>query len=306
MTDQVNRREFLGRSASTALAAAGAAVLATSARADETAKPSNGGKLKKAVLWAMLPEKLPIADRFKLAVDVGFEGVEAETTADKKVVDEMRTAAEKAGIPIHSVMNMGHWQSPLSSGDREVVQQSVEAMKVSIDNAKAWGADTVLLVPGVVNAETRYKDAYERSQKVIREEVLPAARAAGVTVAVENVWNKFLLSPLEFARYVDEFKDERLGAYFDIGNNVLYGFPQDWILTLGPRIKKMHLKDFKRAKMSNNPWVPLREGDIDWPAVRKAIGEIGYSGFLTAELPGGDEAYLREVAKRIDLIFEGK
>lgn len=297
MAESLKRREFIGRSAAVA------AGLAAGVRADEPAKAPAGGKLKKAVLWSMLPDKLSIAERFKLAANVGFEGVEAQTTEDTKVVEEMREAAGKAGIPIHSVMNMGHWQNPLTSDKPEVVQKSVEMLKISLGNAKAWKSETVLLVPGVVNAETRYKDAYARAQKVIREEVIPAARAAGVTVAIENVWNKFLLSPLEFARFVDECQDERLGAYFDIGNNVQYGFPEDWILTLGKRIKRMHLKDFKRG---TNKFVDLREGDVDWPAVRKAITEIGYSGFLTVELPGGDEAYLRDVARRVDLIFEGK
>src|SRR5690606_13295566 len=216
--------------------------------------------LKKALLWAMLPSKMSITDRFKLAADLGFDGIEGQTVTNEKIVDEMRTAAEKAGIPIHSVMNSAHWQNPLSSANREVVEKSVEGLKTSIRNAKAWGADAVLLVPAVVNPETRYQDAYTRSQKVIREEVLPFAREAGVIIAIENVWNKFLLSPLEFARYIDEFKDPHLQAYFDIGNNVLYGYPEDWILTLGKRTKKMHLKDFKRANMGSNPWVPLRDG----------------------------------------------
>jgi len=301
MLERVNRREFLSQSAAVAVAASGAAALAVTARAADATPPA--GKLKKGVLWSMLPGGMSIADRFKLAADVGFDGVEAHTTEDERVVAEMLEGAKKANIPIHSVMNMGHWQNPLSSDKPEVVRKSVEALKVSIRNARAWGAQTVLLVPAVVNAETRYRDAYTRSQKVIREEVLPAAREAGVIIAVENVWNKFLLSPLEFARYVDEFKDAHLAAYFDIGNNVQYAFPEDWILTLGPRIKRMHLKDFKR---STNKFVPLREGDIDWPAVRKAIDQIGYSGFLTAELGGGDETYLREVAHRIDLILAGK
>lgn len=301
MAGSINRREFLSHGTATACAALGAAGLARAAQQAET--PARGGKLKKALLWGMLPGKMSIADRFKLAADLGFDGIEAQTVHDEKTVDQMRVAADKAGIPIHSVMNMGHWQNPLSSDKPEVVAKSVETMKVSLRNAKAFGADTVLLVPAVVNPQTRYQDAYTRSQKVIREEILPAYREAGVVIGIENVWNKFLLSPLEFARYIDEFKDPHVQAYFDIGNYVQYAYPEDWILTLGPRIKKMHLKDFKR---STNQFVPLREGDVDWPAVRKAIDKIGYSGFLTAELPGGDEAYLKEVGRRIDLIFEGK
>jgi L-ribulose-5-phosphate 3-epimerase len=301
MHGKSSRRAFLEHSASAAGAALGLAGLARAIPAAE-GRPTGGG-LKKGVLWAMLPGKMAVADRFKLAADAGFEGVEAPTTQDEKTVEEMRAAATKAGIPIHSVMNMGHWSHPLSSPDPAVAKSGIELIKISVGNAKAWGADTVLLVPAVVTPETRYQDAYTRSQKVIREQVLPMAREVGVTVCIENVWNKFLLSPLEFARYIDAFKDGHVAAYFDVGNVVQYGYPEDWILTLGPRIRKMHVKDFKRK---GNEWKPLREGDVDWPAVRKALADIGYSGFLTAELPGGDEPYLREVARRMDLIIEGK
>ena len=313
MSESVSRREFLGQSTATLAAAsaagagwiAGAGILSRvpAAAAQAAGDRSTGGKLKKALLWSMLPGKMSIADRFKLTADLGFEGIEAMTVEDQKVEEEMRVAADKAGIPIHSVMNMGHWQNPLSSDKPEVVAKGLQAMRTSLRNAKAFGADTVLLVPAVVNPETRYQDAYTRSQKVIREELLPAYREAGVVIGIENVWNKFLLSPLEFARYIDELQDPHVRAYFDIGNNVQYAYPEDWLLTLGPRIKKLHLKHFKR---SNNQFVPLREGDVNWPVVRKAIDQIGYEGFLTAELPGGDEAYLREVGKRIDLIIAGK
>jgi L-ribulose-5-phosphate 3-epimerase len=303
MSEFVSRRAFLGQSTAALAAAgvAGAGILSPAGAESLSRTPA--GKLKKALLWSMLPDKISIADRFKLTADLGFDGIEAMTVEDQKVEEEMRAAADKTGIPIHSVMNMGHWQNPLSSDKPEAVAKGVQAMKVSLRNAKAFGADTVLLVPAVVNPATRYQDAYTRSQKVIREEVLPAYREAGVAIGVENVWNKFLLSPLEFARYIDEFQDPHVQAYFDIGNIVQYGYPEDWILTLGPRIKKLHLKDFKR---SSNRFVALREGDVNWPVVRKAIDQIGYGGFLTAELAGGDEAYLREVAKRIDLILEGK
>jgi len=124
-----------------------------------------------------------------------------------------------------------------------------------------------------------------------------------VIIAVEEVWNKFLLSLIEFAKYVDEFNSPWVRAYFDVGNVVLFGYPQDWIRTLGRRIVKFHLKDFK---FETKQWVPLREGSIDWPEVRKAIGEIGFSGYLTVELPGGDAAYLREVSARVDKILAGE
>ena len=123
-------------------------------------------------------------------------------------------------------------------------------------------------------------------------------------IAVEEVWNKFLLSPLEFARYIDEFKSPWVKAWFDVGNVVLYGYPQDWIRTLGKRIVELHLKDFKRLE-DGYKWVNLGDGDIDWPEVRKALAEIGYSGAATTELEGGDEAYLRDVSKRVDRLALG-
>ncbi len=165
----------------------------------------------------------------------------------------------------------------------------------------------MLLVPAVVNAQTRYKDAYTRSQKQIRE-LLPLAAELKVIIAVEEVWNKFLLSPLEFARYVDEFKSPWLRSYFDVGNVVLYGYPQDWIRTLGKRIFKVHLKDFKMGKgwkPVTAEFVNLGDGDVNWPEVRAALGEVGYSGTVLAELDAGDLAYLTDVRKRIDRLVLG-
>ena len=179
----------------------------------------------------------------------------------------------------------------------------MKGMETSLHNAKLWGADTVLLVPAVVNPETSYKDAWTRSQQQIRK-LIPLAQELKVVIAIEEVWNKFLLSPLEFAKYVDEFKSPWVKAYFDVGNVVLYGYPQDWIHTLGDRIAKLHIKDF-RFKNRQAEFVPLREGDIDWKAIHRALGEIGYKGTATVELPGGDKDYLQEVSKRFDLILTG-
>jgi len=259
------------------------------------------------LVWGMLPEKLSIADRFKLAADAGFRTVEGYTTEDEKTAEEIKKAAESSQIRITSVMNEAHWKYPLSSADPEVVKKSMDGMKISLRNAKLWGADAVLLVPAVVNAEIRYQDAWTRSQKHIRE-LIPLAKELKVIIAVEEVWNKFLLSPLEFARYVDEFKSPWVRAYFDVGNVVIHGFPQDWIRTLGKRIVKVHLKDFKMGKGWNPvtaQFVNLGEGDIDWPAVRAALGEVGYSGVVTAELAGGDLAYLTDVRKRIERLVLG-
>ncbi|HZT32347.1 MAG TPA: sugar phosphate isomerase/epimerase family protein [Bryobacteraceae bacterium] len=264
-----------------------------------------GGKLpiRKAVLVSMLPKELSYADRFRMAVDAGFEQVECQTITDEREAEEIKKASEAAKLPIHSVMNMAHWKYPLSSPDPAVVAESMQGMETSLRNAHLWGAQTVLLVPAVVTPETSYKQAWGRSQKQIRK-LLPLAEQLKVIIAVEEVWNKFLQSPLEFATYVDQFQSPWLKAYFDVGNVVINGYPQDWIRTLNHRIVKLHLKDFKFARRVAE-FVPLREGEIDWKEVHKALGEIGYQGSATVELPGGDAAYLKEVNRRVDLILTG-
>lgn len=293
----MNRRDFVK-------AAGAAAALAPAAASAAARLP-----IRKAVLVSMLPKELNYKDKFQVAKDTGFEAVECQTIEGAAEEAEIRKASEQTGVPIHSVMNMAHWKYPLSSADAATVAASVAGMKTSIRNAAAWGAETVLLVPAVVNDQTSYADAWKRSQEQIRK-LVPVAEKAKVIIAVEEVWNKFLLSPLEFARYVDEFKSPWVKAYFDVGNVVLYGYPQDWIRTLGPRIVKLHLKDFQfkqdpTIKKSVADWVPLREGQIDWKAIHAALAAVGFRGTATVELSGGDAAYLKEVSRRVDLILEG-
>jgi hexulose-6-phosphate isomerase len=239
--------------------------------------------------------------------EAGFDAIEMQTISKPEEAAEIREASQKTGLRIHSVMNMDHWRLPLSSADPDVVTRSVQGMETSLKNAALWGAETVLLVPAVVDAQTSYRDAYTRSQRVIRERLIPAARDAKVVIAVEEVWNKFLLSPLEFAKYVDEFESPFVRAYFDVGNVVLYGFPQDWIRTLGPRIAKLHLKDFHLDRREGRfTWNAIGEGDIDWPEVRKALSDVGYKGYATTEVNGGDAAYLKDLATRVDRFIGGQ
>ena len=289
----MTRRDFMAAAALPALASIPTAITAASTRLP----------IRKAVLFEMLPKSLSIADRFKLARDTGFEATECPTTPDQRTADEIKKASESARLPIHSVMNMAHWKYPLSSADPAVVAESVKGMETSLRNAHFWGAETVLLVPAVVNPQTSYQDAWTRSQQQIRK-LIPMAEELKVIIAVEEVWNKFLLSPLEYAKYIDEFRSPWVRSYFDVGNVALTGYPQDWIRTVGPRIAKLHIKDFRFRKMLAE-FVPLRDGDIDWLEVHKALGEIGYHGTATVELEGGDEAYLREVNRRFELILSG-
>ena len=257
--------------------------------------------IKKGLVFDMVPANLSYADRFKLVRDAGFEVVQALTEPDEQKAGAMKQAADAASIRIDSVMNVDHWQYPLSSSDPAVVEKSLAGMRTSLHNAKLWGSDVVLLVPAVVNPQTSYRDAWTRSQAQIRK-LMPLAEELKVVIAIEEVWNRFLLSPLEMVQYIGEFHSPWVQAWFDVGNVVLYGYPQDWIRTLGKRIVKVHLKDFKR-KEDGYSWVNLGDGDVDWPAVRQAFADVGYTGSAIAELEQGDETYLRDVSRRIDRLL---
>ncbi|MGH9403199.1 MAG: sugar phosphate isomerase/epimerase family protein [Terriglobia bacterium] len=306
MTTHSSRRDFLKTSLGAACAAgvAGLAAAAPAARPLRASSSGDAARMKKGVLVDMLPKQLSYLDRFRMAREVGFEVLQANTTPDPREAAAIKEAAEKAGIPIDSVMNMDHWKYPLSSSDPAVVEKSLAGMRTSLHNAKLWGAHCVLLVPAVVNEQTSYHDAWVRSQAQIRK-LIPLAQELRVVIGLEEVWNKFLLSPLEFARYVDEFKSPWIGAWFDVGNVVLYGYPQDWIRTLGHRIVDVHVKGFKRAGNCYE-WVNIGDGDIDWPEVRKAFAEIGYHGPAITELKAGDEAYLRDVSNRVSKYVLGE
>lgn len=286
----MNRRKFL----------AATAAMSAAAQAQAQSKLP----IQKGVIESMIqPKDAPMADRFQIAKDAGFECIEAHTEEDPARAKEMLKASEKTGMRIHSVMNSAHWKFPLSSSDPQVVAQSMKGMETSLQNAAMWGSDTVLLVPAVVNPDTMYRDAWTRSQTQIKK-LIPLAEKLKVVIAVEEVWNKFLLSPMEFATYVDSFKSPWVKAYFDVGNVVLFGYPQDWIRTLGNRIVKVHLKDFKFEKRQAE-FVPLREGEINWKEVHKALAEIGFKDAATVEVRGGDKAALTEIARRVDLILAG-
>jgi len=302
-----DRRAFL--KSITAAAVAGTVRPAFAAQSS-TAQKTASTTIHKSTLISMLPKALSYADRFAMARDAGFEAVEMQTITKDDEAAEIKEAAKKSGLRVHSVMNMDHWRLPISSSDPEVVSGSVKGMETSLRNAALWGADTVLLVPAVVDAKTSYKDAWTRSQRVIRERLLPMARDLKVIIAVEEVWNKFLLSPIEFAKYVDEFDSPWVKAYFDVGNVVFYGFPQDWIRTLGPRIAKVHLKDFKLDRQNGQfTWPNIGEGDIDWPEVRRAFADINYNGYMTTELSRGNgdpASYLKDVSARLDRFLAGE
>jgi Sugar phosphate isomerases/epimerases len=303
MAKDITRRELL-------VAGTAAAITAPAATA---ATPASGTPAfaeegpKKAVIFSMLPGSLSIEDRMKLARDCGFHGVESSPVTNPAEAERMRAAAEKAGICVHSVI-YGGWDPPLTHPDPAKQEQSFKNAVAALHSAKNMGADDILLVPGVVNAETRYVDAYKRSQEHIRR-LIPVAEELKVLICVEEVWNNFLLSPMEYAAYIDSFKSRWVHSYFDVGNVVAFAWPEDWIRTVGKRIRKVHIKDYKGGPglfgSRNGNFVNIRDGSINWPEVRKAFAEVGYTGFMTLELGGGDEAYLRDLSSRFDKILAG-
>lgn len=295
MANDMSRRELL---------ATGAAVAVSSA-AGATNAPQDGPK--KAVIFGMLPGNLSIEDRMKLAADCGFHGVESSPIGDAAECERMRIAAEKAGIRVHSVI-YGGWDPPLTHPDPAKQEKSFQNAVAALHSAKNMGADDILLVPGVVDKNTRYVDAYKRSQEHIRR-LIPVAEELKTFICVEEVWNNFLLSPMEYSAYIDSFKSPWVKSYFDVGNVVAFAWPEDWIRTVGKRIKKVHIKDYKGGPglfgSRGGNFVNIRDGSINWPEVRKAFAEVGYTGFMTLELGGGDEAYLRDLSARFDKILAG-
>ena len=287
----MTRREILSQAGALAALAAGATQRGSAQQ----------GQIKPSVLITMLPRDLSYLERFQLAVDIGFREMEVRTVDQDTEAREIKEAADKAGLRIHSVMNMRHWDHPLSSPDPKDVESSLEGMRMSLRQAKLYGADAVLLVPAVVREDTTYEQAWERSREQVRK-LLPEAEKLNVIIAMEEVWNKFLLTPRDFVQYVDEFKHPLVKAYFDVGNIVHYGVPQHWIRALGNRIVKVHLKDYSRR----NGFVDLGDGDVNWPEVSKAFADVGYAGAATVELRGGDRAYLTDVYQRVNRLLELK
>lgn len=256
-------------------------------------------------MWATVGLKGSVLEKMQAIKAAGFDGVEMMSHMDQ---DEVLKARDATGLVIPSVCGAHHWAKPLSHPDPKVREEGLEALKQTLRDGKRYGATSILLVPAVVNKEVTYQEAYERSQAEIRK-ALPLAEELGVKIAVENVWNHFLLSPLEAARYIDEFKSPAIGWHFDIGNVITYGWPEQWIRILGKRIQKLHIKEFSRKQRDNEGlWkgfqVPFLKGDNDWPSVMKALDDIGYHGWGIAEQGGGDSLDgLKELSSGMTRIF---
>lgn len=306
----MNRKNFI-RTASLLTGASVMSAPLMTAKAAQTGSDQNNqaGKvtLKKGLGFGMIREDLSLTDKFKLVKDLGFDGVELNSPVDFKI-SEVLEAKEKSGIELPSVVNKDHWQKPLSDPNPEVREECIKSVAKSLEEVKEFGGNTVLVVPGVVNENVSYEQAYITALDSFRK-LIPYAEKTGMQIAVENVWNNFLLSPLEAKQFVDEINHPLIGWYFDIGNILRYGWPEHWIKTLNNRIMKLHIKEFSREIMNEEGLrkgfsVELLEGDNNWPVVMKTISEINHrGGWLTAEVSGGDRNRLKDVSERMDKII---
>lgn len=313
----MNRREFL---ATTAAAVAGGAIAAAQPAttkpapgAASDAKPARAKRtLKKAVMIGMVQEGSTFEDKLKILKDAGFQGVEGDSPDHPWTVDEMKAAQEKVGLKVHGLVDSQHWRVYLNAPDQKAQDEAVRALETCLREGQKLGCTSILLVPGVVNSKLRYDDCWKLSQQNIRR-VLPLAKETGVKIAVENVWNGFIMSPMEAARYVDELNDPMVGWHFDIGNVINFGWPDQWVRILGKRLLKLHIKDFSRKKRDEEGlWkgfgVELGQGDAGWASVMAALDEVGYStdpagNWATAEVGGGDAKRLKQVSEQMDALF---
>ena len=293
--DRLKRRDFLQQGGAV-VAATGLASLGTMNLTADDHRP--GKRFKKAVKIDMVKIDGSLIDKLKLLKELGFDGVELNSPGGPSPEEAAKAQAE-SGLPVHGAVDSIHWRQRLSDPDPEVRAQGVRGLKTAIEMSKAYGGSSVLLVPGRVTEDASYDQCWKRSIAEIRK-VLPLAEELGIHVLIENVWNDFLTRPQQMADFLDEIDSKMVGAYFDVGNTVRYSPPHEWIPILGKRIVKLDIKDYSHKTRFE---AKLLEGDVQWTKVMAALGKIGYSGWATAEIPGGARARLAEIAMRMDKIF---
>lgn len=295
----MNRRQFTKKTVLTA-------AMITSLPMAGLSNPINGRGIRKGIMWGTIGVGETIAEKFQAAKQAGFDGVEPMSHLNRAEVLE---AAKKTGLEIPSVCGALHWEYPLSHPDPSVREQGVKALIHTIEDADYYGADTILLVPGRVSEEVTYDECWDRSVQEIKK-VIPVAEKYNMVIGIENVWNNFLLSPLEAARYIDQFGSNLIKFYFDCGNIRLYGWPEQWIRILGDRIAKIHIKEYSLELAESQGRrtgfrVDLLEGDVDWPAVMKAIDHIGYNDWAITEQSGGNTPEgLADLVVRLEKILK--
>ena len=300
-TDGVNRRTFL------AAGAAAAAALPASPQSP---------RFIKSICSVMFPNGMALPDKFKQAKNAGFEAIElrfGDEVSPSLTTDEVKRlgdAAHEAGVQIASMWVSGAFRSnPINSQDRTVRARSLEGLKTAIEFATHLHCGALLLYLCRLGDGPKLVFGYEDTWNRVSAELpkaIPWAQEAKVVLTPENVWNKFILSPLEMRTFVDQFHSPWLQTHFDVGNVMQYGYPQDWILTLGPRIKRVHFKDYKLSnRTEQGHFADLLEGDVDWKAVMAALVKVGYRGFISPEIgyEASDPEKPRKVSDALDKIL---
>ena len=262
------------------------------------------------------PEGTSLEKVFEYSSKAGFDAVELNLYPVGGVGLTMDTTPQEAeaivklassySLQLRSISTGLLWQTPLSSPDEAVREKGKEVILKQLALADAMGIDTILIVPGSVGKEVTYDQCYKRSQEALSKVVGEAERLK-INIGIENVWNKFLMSPLEMARYIDELGSKYVRAYFDVGNVLQFGFPEQWIRILGDRICKVHVKDFSTQVGNITGFVPLLAGDVDWPAVISSLEEIGYNDVITAELSAyaiNPYQLAEDTSRHMDVIIE--
>lgn len=262
-----------------------------------------------------LEAKRPIAEAMQEAKDLGFDAIELAVASQGVLTHNTTQAqcqdiiadADKIGIEISSVASSESWNCSPSANDPDVRKKIIDFTGKALQVAGWLGVDAYLFVPGAVDvfflpdAEViPYDVCYQRAKEAVSQ-LVPVAEKTGVAIGIENVWNKFLLSPLEMRDFIDSFGTDMVGAYFDVGNVLLTGYPEQWIKILGSRIKRVHIKDFKLSVGTVEGFVDLLEGDVDFEAVKKALAEVGYDSYVTSEMlpfvPGRPEKTAQAMKK---------
>ena len=240
--------------------------------------------LRKSIMWGTVGLEGSVLDKCKAIKAAGYEGIEPNSHMDR---NEVIDALKATGLKASSVCNNKHWQLLLSHADEAVRRQGIEAQIVAMEDAQAYGTDAVLLVPGRVDENTSYEDCWNRSTACIKE-LAPVAEKMKIKICVENVWNNFLLSPMEMRMYLNQFNSPYIVSYFDCGNILVYGWPEHWIATLGKQIGRIHIKEFSREIADKQGrWagfgVSLTEGNVRWKEVMAEIRKHYTGGWLTTE-----------------------
>jgi hexulose-6-phosphate isomerase len=281
--------------------------------------------MKKAIsTWSFYGD-WDLKQKMVLARDAGFTGFEPELSEDGNLTldgdlaswQKVRSIADEVGIELSGLATGLYWGANGASKDAKIRAKAAHILERQIRCAQAIGVDSILVVPAAVGVDfipdcevVPYDIAYQRATELIKN-ALPIAREAGITISVENVWNKFLLSPLEMKAFLEQFDDAHVGLYFDAGNTLANGYPEHWIKILGKHIIRVHFKDYRRNVGSADGFVDLLSGDINWDRVITALKEVGYDGWVGAEMippapfyKHAPEVLIENTSRAMDAIFK--